>query len=390
MAQFQYQSLTGDDDAEQLSQILAQCFISPPSDSLVYLNRIGMSNFRTIAVDGHLAGGLALIPMGQWWGGQRVPMTGIAAVGIAPEHRGAGAAIALLQQMLRELYDTGVPISVLYPATQRLYRKAGYEQGGSSSSWSIDTAAIQLRDRALPIRAVDAIEINTFAKLQQQYAQRHNGHLDRHAAIWQERLEVEGNAPLYAYTIGESPPQGYVIFTQRRSTEPSILQVRDWAIVSAEAGRSLLSFWADHRSQIDTIRWTGAAIDPLLLLLPEQSAKQTSSMIWMVRIVNVRSALEGRGYPVAVETELHMDLQDDLLAENNGKFVLSVAGGKGMVSQGGRGDMKLDIRGLAPLYSGWFTPPQLQWAGWLDAPEATLTAAAQVFAGSLPWLPDFF
>jgi predicted acetyltransferase len=389
MAPFQYQSLTEGNYVQQLSQIMAQCFISPPGDSLAYVDRIGLTNFRTIAVDGHLAGGLALIPMGQWWGGQRVPMTGIAAVGIAPEYRGAGAAIALLQQMLRELYDTGVPISVLYPATQRLYRKAGYEQGGSHVSWSMPTAAIQLRDRSLPIQAVDFIATDTFVELQQRHAQRHNGHLDRHAAIWQERLEVD-NEPLYAYSIGTNPPQGYVVFSQRRSSDQSILQVRDWAVLSAEAGRSLLSFLADHRSQIDTVRWRGATIDPLLLLLPEQSAKQASNMTWMLRIVNVRSALAGRGYPTGLETELHLDLQDDCIAENNGKFVLSVANGKGSVSQGGRGELKLDVRGLAPLYTGWFTPPQLQWAGLLDAPETTLTVAAQLFAGSSPWLPDFF
>ncbi|WAL60931.1 GNAT family N-acetyltransferase [Thermocoleostomius sinensis] len=389
MAQFHYQAATGDNEIKHLSQILSQCFIGSPSESLDYINQIGASNFRTIGINKQLVGGLALIPMGQWWGGQRVTMTGIAAVGIAPEYRGGGAAITLLQQMLRELHDTGVPISVLYPATQRLYRKAGYEQGGSRVSWSMPTSAIQLRDRLLPIQSVESIEINRFVELQQAFAQRQNGHLDRHVAIWQERLKTDDKTPLYAYLIGE-PPQGYVIFTQRRSVEQSTLQVRDWAVTSAEAGRSLLTFWSDHRSQIDKIGWTGAAIDPLLLLLPEQSAKQVSSMSWMLRIVNARSALEKRGYPVELETELHVELQDDWLTENNGKFVLSVSEGKGDVSPGGRGDLKLTIRGLAPLYSGWLTPLQLKWTGLLDASDSVLTIATQLFTGSCPWLPDFF
>jgi len=80
-----------------------------------------------------------MIPMGQWWGSQRVPMTGIAGVGVTPEYRGTGVAIALVQDTVKELHRQGVPLSVLYPATQHLYRKAGYEQAGTACWWEIST-----------------------------------------------------------------------------------------------------------------------------------------------------------------------------------------------------------------------------------------------------------
>lgn len=50
--------------------------------------------------------------MAQWWGGERVPMTGIAAVGIAPEYRGTGAAIALMQHTVKELHAKGYPLAI--------------------------------------------------------------------------------------------------------------------------------------------------------------------------------------------------------------------------------------------------------------------------------------
>jgi predicted acetyltransferase len=390
MVQLEYKPLNETDAAQSLSQILAQCFISSPSDSRQYLDRLGPANFRTIYRNGQLAGGLALLSMGQWWLGRRVPMMGVAAVGIAPEHRGSGAALVLLQQMLRELYDANLPISVLYPATQRLYRKVGYEQGGTYNSWSIAAAEIQVRDRPLPMQPITAIEAKTFSDLHQQYAQRHNGHLDRHPAIWQELLNVDERETVHAYWIGADAPQGYVIFNQRRSNDQSILRVRDWAALSPAAGQSLWSFFADHRSQIETIRWRGAAIDPWLLWLPEQAAKLASSMTWMMRIVNAPLALVERGYPSGIETELHFQLHDDLIQENNGTFVLSVAQGTGVVSQGGRGDLKLGIQALAPLYTGLFTPSQLQLMGWLEASPTALATASLLFAGATPWLADFF
>jgi len=390
-SQFAYRVPFNADETQSLAAMLAQCFIGAPSESQIYADRLGHENFRLLHKNGNLAGGLALIPMGQWWQGQRVAMTGIASVGVAPEQRGTGTAFVLLQQMLQELYETGVAISVLYPATQRLYRKVGYEQGGTYNRWSIATAEIQMRERLLPVHPVESITIETFANLQQQQAQQHNGNLDRHPAIWQGFLDTEADQPLYAYFIGDvDRPQGYVIFSQKRANGEATLRIRDWSVLSVAAGKSLWTFLADHRSMVDKIYWRSAAIDPLALLLPEQSPKLESSMKWMLRIVNVRSALEQRGYPAEIETELHFDIHDDLLANNHGKFILFVSQGRGYVTPGGTGAIKLGIRGLAALYSGLYSPHQLQLVGFLGGSEATLNLASRVFSGSSPWLPDFF
>ena len=60
------------------------------------------------------------------------------------------------------------------------------------------------------------------------------------------------------------------------------------------------------------------------------------------------------------------------------------------MTRGGKSELKLDIGRLAPLYTGLFTPQQLQLAGKLDATEASLSTAAQLFAGASPWIADFF
>ena len=81
---FRYSKLTHSQDIQQLGSILEQCFIMSSGDSEIYMKRLGRDKLRAIYQDQQLVGGLATIPMGQWWGGQCVPMTGIAAVGIAP------------------------------------------------------------------------------------------------------------------------------------------------------------------------------------------------------------------------------------------------------------------------------------------------------------------
>ncbi|KAF3884149.1 MULTISPECIES: GNAT family N-acetyltransferase [Nostocales] len=388
-AKFEY-SQVGQEDAQKLENIIAQCFISLREDIDFYFNCIGLENFRLIRRDLQIAGGLATIPMSQWWGNSRVPMVGLAAVGIAPEHRGDGSAIALLEHTLKECQTNGVPISCLYPATQRLYRKAGYEQGGFFCSWEILTQSIQIKEQPLPLLEVSPEE-KAFYNLYQQKAQFNNGYLDRHQAIWKQIIKPDNNETVYAYLIGTvEQPQGYIIFSQHQDRDSSFIRIRDWVVLTPVAGQTVWSFLANHRSQIQSVCWKGSAIDSLTLLLPEQTARQKATSRWMLRIVDVAKALEKRGYFSTTQAELHLEIKDNLLPENNGKFILSVANGRGEVRSGGKGEMKLDIRGLAPLYTGLYAPYQLQLAGYLDATETALLTATQIFAGASPSMSDFF
>jgi predicted acetyltransferase len=60
------------------------------------------------------------------------------------------------------------------------------------------------------------------------------------------------------------------------------------------------------------------------------------------------------------------------------------------VERGGRGELALDVRGLAPLYSSYLAPAQLRTIDFLAGPPAALAAAARIFAGPEPWMADFF
>ena len=172
--------------------------------------------------------------------------------------------------------------------------------------------------------------------------------------------------------------------------DDNILRVFDWVILTNAAATSFWSFLSNHRSQINKIRWRSSAIDNLSLVLPEQTAKNRYIQRWMLRIINVDNALSEREYSSNIEAELHLDIADDLIAENNGKFVLSVVNGKGNIEKGGKGDLKLDIRGLASLFTGLFSPQQLQLLGKIDGTESAISIATGIFADTSPWMMDFF
>ncbi len=387
---FDYRPLADDSDIQQLKALDAQCFLGTGNDADTYFAQVGVEAFRSIWQGDDMIGGLSILPMGQWWGGQRVPMGGIASVGIAPEHRGKGGAIALMRSAVQELYDRDIPLSVLYPATQRLYRKAGYEQGGTRCAWEIRTGSIHLQERSLPLTPM-APEPDILGPTYARYAAGYNGLCDRHRSIWLQRTQPKSDETVYAYRVGTvDHPHGYIVFTQSRHSGQGTITIRDWAALTVEAATTLWGFLFSHRSQINRIQWVGGAVDPMLPVLPEQSAQMTDQEIWMLRIVNVPRALEARGFPPAANAELHLKIHDDDIDANTGAFTLSVANGRGTMQPGGQGNLAMSIRGLAALYAGFHSPSRLRWMGWLSGSDDSVAIAQHLFMGASPWMSDFF
>ena len=149
-----YAKLTDPAEIDALRRILAQTLSLPENFWSTIVKRVGPENLRVVRRDGRVVGGLTIYRTGQWFGGRCVPMAGIANVGAAPEQRALGAATHLMASTLKELYEDNVPLSALYASTQRLYRKVGYEQGGTRYSYQLPLSSIGLAERSIPIHEV--------------------------------------------------------------------------------------------------------------------------------------------------------------------------------------------------------------------------------------------
>jgi predicted acetyltransferase len=365
----------------------------PPDPDLGYMHRQGVENFLLVRVRGRVAGGLGMIPMGQWFGGRSIPAAGINAVAIAPEHRSTGIGSRLLRHMLEEARARGFALSSLYPATQVVYRRAGYEQAGVHMRYKHPTHALPARDRSGVVRPVEESDQAAIRELYTERARRTAGNLDRTEMAW-GRLQHPGDTMVCSYLVEnqQGRAEGYVIYTQREGPgeRDRNLHARDLVALTPEAGRRLLSFLADHRSTVDNVEWAGAPSEPLLFHVANQEYRVVGYEQWMLRLVDVRAALEARGYPEALSAELHLEVRDETLPWNEGRLVLALSGGRAEVRGGGEGRIKVDVRGLAPIYSGYLSPQEMRSTGLLEGPAADLAAMALVFGGPAPWMPDAF
>lgn len=355
-----------------------------------YVERIGLENLRAIRRQGRIIGGLGVYRMGQWFGGRSVPCGGVSAVGIAPEVRGQGAAKFALTSLLQELHTDGTPIASLYPSTQRLYRSVGFEQAGSRCRYRLPLSFVNRNDRELPMTPVPGDDCEPFLAIANERARRTNGNLARTPGMWQ-RIRQHPDQKPYACLIGEvDDPEGYIFYRQAEEGPETRIVAADMAALTPAASRRLWTFLLDHRSIPTVVQWVGPPTEPLLGIPQECDYVPSEVLRWMLRIVNVPAALTERGYPPDVDATLHLDIIDELLPANHGRFVLRVHDGRGEVSPGGNGDLRSEIRGLAPLYSSFLAPDALRSIGWLDGDDAAMAIAARIFAGPEPWMPEMF
>jgi predicted acetyltransferase len=384
-----YGPVDGNSEMRSYAALMAQSFAIDADKTLEWARGLDVRVLRRRGVEG----GLALYTMGQYFGGRSVPAWGVAGVAVPPHLRGGGLADEMLAALLREMYDADVALSPLYPATNPLYSRLGWEAAGSRILYELDPAKLALAKGAAltPISpASEAVLTALYARM----AAARNGNLDRNGAIWRRVLQPADDSPLCGYLAGdEENPTGYLLYVQKRhplKVRYEIL-VRDLVWENVEAGRALLTLLARHSSMVSRVLVPGAPNDPLLrLALHNADVPVDTRLDWMLRIVCVKQAFQARGYPPGVSGEAVLNVHDGTLPGNSRAWKLKVRDGNATAQGGGRGGAKIDIGGLAALYSGFRKCNELRALGQLSGPtthDALLDAA---FAGSPPWIPDFF
>ncbi len=382
----------GKRELDAFTAIFAQSFNVPSDRAALWMGRAKRQELRVLRRGGSVVAGLVILPMGQWYGGRVVPMAGIAAVGVEPDQRASGAGSELMRETLKELHRRGVATSTLYPATVPVYRRVGYEHAGTWLNYRLATRLIAERDRGLTVRRAKASDRGAMMALYTARARTRAGLADRRDYLWTRVFEPTIGTKAHGYVVERKGRiEGYTFFYQQANDKKHFdLYTTDWVAATPDATRRLLAFFASHRSLADDVIWQGGPTEPLFLITSEHEAKVDRFVRWMTRIVDVKRALESRGYAETVDVEAHLDVRDELLSGNHGRFVATIRGGRAAVRRGGGGRVQLTINGLASLFTGYAAPAELVVAGLMSGPDSDLGALQAAFAGPAPHLTDFF
>ncbi len=297
----------------------------------------------------------------------------------------------MMREMLLDMHRRGVALSTLYPATQVLYRRVGYEHAGARYEVRIQVPMLDVSERTLSLRPIEARDEAAITACYQRVAQTRQGWLARGPYVWARVYTPRDGAATGYLVEGASGVEGYLYVVRKPLTGwKQELFLSDVVATTPAAARRILAFLGDHRSLVTEAYWYGGADDTLLTLLREQTYSVKLDMHWMVRVLDVAKALEARGWPTGLSGALHLEVRDDLFPENQGRWVLEVSDGGARVRRGGDGRMGLDVRALSSLYTGFLSADALRMLGALEADDASVRSAAALFSGAPPSIRDMF
>lgn len=318
---------------------------------------------RFVAEDGSVCGYLRVRRFGQYFGGEVVPMGGLATVAVDPHARGKGVASGLLDAALASMREDGLPVSALFTTVPALYRGRGWEQSGVVEHTEVPVDAF----RAIPaspvsLAAIDKSMLDGLSACYRETAV--DGLLDR----TREDL-LDSDLATVAHVDGTIT--GYLDLERGPGR---VLTVREFIAADPPTAAALLRSLGSWSGLTQTVRLRLADPGLLALLLP--TAFSTETEPWYLRVVDLPAAIAARGWPAAplladgVAAEL--EIVDPHAPWHAGPHRLIINGDKVICEPGGSGATRLHARALGPWYAG--------------VPTTTLRAAGLITGAPAPAL----
>ncbi|GAB2919593.1 GNAT family N-acetyltransferase [Rhodococcus aerolatus] len=356
--------------------------------------RPGRLTWGTV-VDGRLVAKAVDREQHQLFGGRSVPTAGIAGVVVAPELRRTGVGRALLTHLLGAAKDRGAVISTLFRTTPEPYRRLGFEQVGVLRWTAVATAALAgLRTPAgTTLRAATAADVPRLREVRAEVARGGTGAMDPAGPLFDRTPEAElaahDGTTLAVDAAGVV--QGFTTWDRGPGYDAAaVLTVPDVLALTADATTALLASLGSWAQVAPTLHLRLPDPDPALLLGALTHTRVLSEDPWMLRVLDAPGAVAARGWPAPVGGMVDLELDDDVLPANAGRWRLHLDGGTAVLERGGTGAVRLAPRGLSAWYAGT-SPAVLRRAGLLtggSAADDALLAAAT--AGPPASLLDYF
>ena len=388
-------------EREAVGDVLQVALNLDPGRRAGQLRRMPLADFRIAVADGRVVSTAGEYRFLQWFGGRRMPMSGIFGVATLPEFRGGGVMRDVVTTLMREAYDRGTPLTALYPAVLGPYRSLGYELAGiyHEHQLAIDAIPAGIGDASL-VREYMPEDLPGVRDCWSRSVQHATGPLEPTGDAWwvQRTFNAEKDPTLRGVVVpGEGGGIDAFASFVRTATTGDLdvafgLECEPMAADDERGLRSILAYLRGYRGLGRWVRWTGAPNDPVSLLIPENAVRTEWRYPWMLRILRIDDALRARGWPEGAAAEAVFSVEDPLFPANEGSWRLRVRDGKGEVTRepAASGTRPLTVGTMSAIFSGYLRAQDAVRLGLMDAADPAAPAFATLFAGPDPWTGLFF
>jgi len=351
--------------------------------------RFTIKDVRVGELDGQIVASLVLYPLTGWVRGARIPFTGIGSVAVSPEHRRRGIGEALLRAMLRELRSGAQAFSMLYAFRGSYYRKMGYGPIEEIQGLTITPKNLPASDEARWVRRLMLPDRPAVQDLYDRVAEKGHFALGRKPEWWTQRLwQLPGDWVVYEGRR-RGQIEGYLYYEVNHERGPFQLEieVKEFVAASPDAHRGLTGHLASLADQVAEIQMGVPSDNAWLtqLLTPENLKPGPPLPLFldsgnvgqgvMLRITDVKLALEALPVSSAARGEVVLEIEDPILPQNARAWRVTAREGRlkagpetpraGVRLRPPR--VRLAIDRLATLCAGTLSPTRAAEAGLVDS-----------------------
>lgn len=352
---------------------------------------------------GRVAAQVITAPLAMRWNGADVPFGAVTAVSTLPTHRRRGLLRELMARSFAEMRDAGEPVAMLWASMAAIYQRFGYGIGYRMGEAEFDPRFLRpVHPMPVPgdvrlLRPDEAAPV--LVPAYERFAAPRTLMFQRTSTWWERRLiTVPGRPPpMVAVYEEEGAALGYVVYdVEEAPADPSLppqrLVARELVWNTPAAHRALVSYLCGYDLARTVSITRMPADDPLPLVVQEpRTLNIRVGDGTLVRIVDVRAALEARGYNH--DGRLRFQMVDPMCAWNDGVWDLSVEGGRATVRPSNEEpDFVLTRAALAMLCTGHASATRLVLAGLIPAaaPSVVDTADRMFHTTRAPLCADHF
>jgi predicted acetyltransferase len=285
------------------------------------------------------------------------------------------------------------PYSALYPFQHGFYRRLGYASVGLMHYWRLPTAHLP-DDPALrrSVRQLVEADRAQVVNLYSESLRTGPGGLERNDGQWAKRWTREDERWV---VFDDGDLCGYLVYRPAQTS----LEVVEFVAPSADAERGLWAFLAAQVEQRSAVTLLTPVDQSLWALLKEPAMFEAVNrgfilndvaaltMSFMVRVVDVRAALEAREFPEDVSGDFSLNVRDPALKPSAQTFDVHLSGGRAEVHPAqGAADVRGDVVILSQIWSGALSASQAQRYGSLDASPAIIELWDRAFPLGPPYI----
>jgi predicted acetyltransferase len=327
---------------------------------------------------------------------------GVTMISVRPDHRRRGLLTRLLRALHDQARERGEPFAALWASESPIYGRFGYGPAIPTVELEAQRAHVRLTVPA-PVGEVVLVDTATARRelppIRDAVRRARPGMLSRSDVWWDTLLDddpVEERDGAGQRCHALVPGRGYALYRiaadWQGGAPTGTVRVRELHAVDPEAAAALWRFVTDLDLTSRIVANSRPVDDPVLAMI-EDTARLTVTQGWPVylRLLDLPAALTARRY--AADGSLVLEVTDDHLPDNAGRWELTVEQGVAACRRSERPAMlTMDTRELATVALGGVRVAQLVAAGRVGVHDTDAIARCDAMLATplAPWHEGMF